>query len=86
MGLPVVSTHHGDIPFIVRDGESGLLVPEGDAGALAGALDTLLTHPERWAEMGRAGRALVESRHEMSRVGAQLERIYDRCLSRADRA
>ena len=86
MGLPVVSTHHGDIPFIVRDGESGLLVPEGDAEALAGALDTLLTHPGRWAEMGRAGRALVESRHEMSRVGARLERIYDRCLSRADRA
>jgi len=86
VGLPVISTRHGDIPFIVRDGESGILVPEGDVEALAGALDALLTHPERWAAMGRAGRALVESRHEMSRVGAQLEAIYDRCLFRTERA
>lgn len=81
VGLPVVSTLHGDIPFIVRQGETGVLVPEGDAEALAAALDDLLTHPERWPEMGRAGRALVESRHDMHRVGAQLERVYDRCLS-----
>ncbi len=81
MGLPVVSTLHGDIPFIVRHGETGLLVPEGDAEALAAALDELLQHPERWGEMGRAGRALVESQHEMRCVGARLEEMYDRCLS-----
>jgi colanic acid/amylovoran biosynthesis glycosyltransferase len=81
MGLPVVSTLHGDIPFIVRHEETGVLVPEGDAEALAAALDELLRHPERWPEMGHAGRALVESQHEMSQVGARLEVIYDQCLS-----
>lgn len=80
MELPVVSTLHGDIPSIVQDGQTGVLVPEGDAEALASALDDLLRHPERWADMGRTGRAFVESRHEMYRVGLSLERIYDQCL------
>ena len=80
MGLPVISTLHADIPFIVRDGETGVLVPEGNIEALASALDDLLRHPERWVEMGRAGRTLVESRHEMSHVGARLKAIYDQCL------
>jgi len=81
VGLPVISTLHADIPFIVRDGETGVLVSEGNVEALASALDELLARPERWAEMGRAGRAFVESRHEMSRVGARLEAIYDQCLA-----
>ncbi|MFQ6057992.1 MAG: glycosyltransferase [Anaerolineae bacterium] len=80
MGLPVVSTFHGDIPFIVQDGQTGVLVPEGNAEALASALDELLRYPERWVDLGRAGRAFVESRHEMYRVGARLEEIYDQCL------
>jgi colanic acid/amylovoran biosynthesis glycosyltransferase len=80
MGLPVISTFHGDIPFIVQHGETGILVPEGNVEALAGALDELLRRPERWADMGRAGRVLMESRHDVHRVGARLERVYDECL------
>jgi colanic acid/amylovoran biosynthesis glycosyltransferase len=83
-GLPIVSTYHADIPSIVRDGEAGVLVPEGDVDALATALDELLHHPERWAALGRAGHAFVESQHGMHRVCARLEQIYDRCLERKE--
>ena len=42
-GVPVVATTAGGLKEIVEDGESGLLVPPGDAGALARALQALLT-------------------------------------------
>lgn len=52
---PVVATSVGDIPKVVRDGVSGLLVPPGDAPALASALIALLSDPERAEQFGRAG-------------------------------
>ncbi len=82
-GLPVVSTLHSDIPFIVRHQVTGILVPEGDAEALADALATLLNHPEQWQEMGAAGRALVQHQHDMNRVGQQLGRIFRMCMGDA---
>ena len=44
-GLPVVTTNAGGIPYIVRDGETGLMVPCGDDAALAGAALRLLREP-----------------------------------------
>ncbi len=76
-GLPVVATYHADIPFIVEHGRTGLLVPEGDEEALARALNELCNRPERWAEMGRAGREQVGTRHSASRVIQRLESMYD---------
>lgn len=83
MGLPVVSTIHGDIPSIVRNGTDGMLVPEGDAAALANALNVLLKDPARWIRMGRAGRAEVEAVHDREAVAGQLMEIYQSCLSEA---
>jgi glycosyltransferase involved in cell wall biosynthesis len=54
-GLPVVSTTVGGIPEMVEDGHSGLLVPPGDAPALARALITVLQDPARGRRMGAAG-------------------------------
>ena len=77
-GLPVIATRHADIPFIVPEGTAGLLVPEGDVTALAQALDALLNRPDRWPDMGRAGREHVRQQHDVPRVMEQLEAIYDR--------
>ena len=77
LGLPVVSTRHADIPYIVQHGVSGILVPAGDAASLAEALDTLLRRPDRWPTMGAAGRAYVAAHHDVRHVAARLETIYD---------
>ncbi len=54
-GLPVVSTPIAGIPEIVDAGVEGLLVPEGDPGALAEALERLLKDPAVWDRMSVAG-------------------------------
>jgi glycosyltransferase involved in cell wall biosynthesis len=55
-GLPVVSTRLAGIPEMVVEGETGFLVPPGDAGALAEALQSLLAHPAQARAMGSEGR------------------------------
>jgi len=55
-GRPVVATRGGGVTEIIRDGETGLLVPPGDASALAAAVGCILSHPalaERLAQKGR---------------------------------
>jgi glycosyltransferase involved in cell wall biosynthesis len=52
-GLPVVSTPTGDIAAMVQHGHAGILVPPGDPAALAGAVATLLRHPDDGREMAR---------------------------------
>jgi glycosyltransferase involved in cell wall biosynthesis len=54
-GTPVVASRIGGIPEQLDDGRTGLLVPPGDPGALAAALDALLADPARRAAMGAAG-------------------------------
>jgi colanic acid/amylovoran biosynthesis glycosyltransferase len=77
-GKPVLTTRHADIPEIVRPGESAVVVPENDAAALGDALIDLLSHPERWRDMGSAGRRHVEAEHDIHRQMERLEALYDR--------
>jgi glycosyltransferase involved in cell wall biosynthesis len=55
-GLPVVSTNAGGIPWLVRDGVTGLLVPCGDPAALASAILRVLRDPVLAADLASAGR------------------------------
>ena len=76
-GLPVVSTTHADIPSIVVPGESAMLAPERDVVTLGNYLCTLLSEPERWAEMGMLGRSFVERYHNVAtEIGPLEERYY----------
>jgi len=59
-GLPVVSTGTGDIGNMARDGETGLIVPQGDPAAMAKAVATLLDDPERALVIARLARREVE--------------------------
>ena len=59
-GLPVVSTETGDIAAMVRDGETGLVVPPGDPAALAKAVAGLLDDPDRALLLARRARQEVE--------------------------
>jgi glycosyltransferase involved in cell wall biosynthesis len=60
-GLAVVSTPTGDIAAMVRDGDTGLLVPPDDPRALAGSIAGLLESPERARLMARRARRAVEA-------------------------
>lgn len=75
-GLPVLTTHHADIPEVVQDGVSGYLVDEADVESLQAKLDVLLAEPERWAEFGRAGRAHVVDRYHIAKETQKLESLY----------
>ncbi|KST69930.1 glycosyltransferase [Mastigocoleus testarum] len=76
MGLPVVSTFHGGIPELVKDGVSGFLVPEKDETAIAEKLIYLIEHPEIWSSMGSSGREYVEAHYDINNLNDELERIY----------
>jgi len=58
--LPVVASRISGIPELVEDGRSGLLVPPGDAPAIADALARLAAEPELRARLGRAARERVQ--------------------------
>ncbi len=61
-GLPIIVTDQGGPMENILPGETGLVVPAGDAAALLGAIETLLDNPDRMRAMGRAGRAYAEAR------------------------
>lgn len=71
-GMPVISTHHSGIAELVSDGGSGLLVAERDVDALSEAMRRLALAPERWGEMGRKGRAIVEREYDVRVLADQL--------------
>lgn len=66
--LPVVASRIGEIPSVVEDGSTGLLVPPSDPAALAAAVDTLAADPEVARRMGAAARERMRARHSWAHV------------------
>ncbi|MDX1383737.1 MAG: glycosyltransferase family 4 protein [Thermoanaerobaculia bacterium] len=58
-GRPVIATGDGGVPEIVENRTTGLLVAPGDAGAMASAMQHLITHPHEAATMARRGQQSV---------------------------
>lgn len=75
--LPVVVSDHSGLPEAVVEGETGFVVPEGDADALAARIATLLESADRRRRMGAAARRLAEERFDAVKQAAGLERLYD---------
>lgn len=67
-GLPVVASRVGQIPEVVADGVTGMLVAPGSPPALAGALAALRDAPGERRRMGRAARTAAVERHDWGRV------------------
>jgi colanic acid/amylovoran biosynthesis glycosyltransferase len=84
-GLPSVVSDHSGLPEIVAEGQSGFVVPEGDAGALAGRLAELLGSETSRERMGAAARAIAKERFDAARQAAALERYYDALVAAGPR-
>jgi glycosyltransferase involved in cell wall biosynthesis len=82
-GLPTIVTAVGGNPEIVVDGVTGRLVPPRDPGALARALQEVLSDPGGAAAMGRAARARVEESFDVRRMVGRYEALYEELLSSA---
>jgi glycosyltransferase involved in cell wall biosynthesis len=81
VGLPVVTTTTGSIPDVVKEGQSGLIVPPRDADALADRIGQLLSDPALCARLGREGRRTVEQSYSIDRMVDELERVYRRVMA-----
>lgn len=77
-GTPVIGSSSGAIPEVV--GKAGLIFPEGDAAALAWALDELAHDPNRARRMGEIGRARVQEKYTWECVAHQMHAIYQEVL------
>ena len=75
-GLPVVSTTVNALPEVVRDGETGLAVPPGDAPALAEALARLADDADLARRLARNGRCLAEEMFDPERNSRRLADIF----------
>lgn len=80
-GKPVVATDGGALPEIVENGRTGLLVPMGDAAAMAGAICRLLEDPARARAMGLAGRQRVRDNFTIQQTACKMQAVYDRMLA-----
>ena len=75
-GLPVVATRVGGTPEAVADELTGLLVPAREPAQLANALLRVYRQPDMATEMGRAGRARVETHFDVREMVAEYESLY----------
>jgi len=81
-GKPVVATNGGGVPEIVEDGKTGILVPMGDATAMAEAICQILESPGRAREMGRKGRDRVAAHFTMDQTARRVEAVYEEMFRR----
>jgi N-acetyl-alpha-D-glucosaminyl L-malate synthase BshA len=81
-GCPSVATAVGGIPEVVRSGEHGLLVPAGDADALARGVEELLRDRERRDALGRAGQQRARQKFSAAEIVPRYESLYRRVCAR----
>ena len=80
-GVPVVTTRVGGMTSVVRDGETGFVIPTTAEGALARRITELLLDEQSRAHIGEAGRAFVLAAFLLERLVNDLDELYTRNLS-----
>ncbi len=80
-GCPVVATRVGGLPDIIKDGETGYLVPAKQPQPLAAAMLELIQDPQRAAQMGRLAQLSVKQRFSLDRLLRDTENLYEELLT-----
>jgi len=75
-GLPVIATAVGGNPEVLRQGETGWLIPPGDGNALCEAILALLHNSKMRAELGANGRAHVVRNYSLATMAERLVELY----------
>lgn len=75
-GKPVIGTRVGGIQYVIKDGETGLLVPPKNPEALAEAIIKLVQDEELSKKMGINGRGLVEEKYTWEKAVEMTEKVY----------
>lgn len=75
-GRPVITTEIAGMAEDIRKGDAGIVVPENDAGALAGAIKSLLSDTGKAEQMGAHGRSIVEQGYRWSQIARRIEEVY----------
>ncbi|MEW5829393.1 MAG: glycosyltransferase family 4 protein [Chloroflexota bacterium] len=83
--LPVVMSRVSGAAEAVSDGETGLIVPIGDAQALAGALAKIVSSTEYARELGQAGRHRLEQHFTQARMIANIQELYEQVYAASAR-
>ena len=81
-GLPTVASAIGQLPELIDDGKTGLLVPPGEPGPLAEALGRLRADPALRRRMAKRAIRRASQRHGWSRVGERIEKLFEARRSR----
>lgn len=81
LARPVVASQVGGVPEILDHG-GGVMVPPGDAPALAAAMLELIEDPDRRGELGRAGREVVRDRFSIESVADRTIELFERIAHR----
>jgi len=82
LGKPVVAFETEDVKLALTDGETGLIVPNGDVGRLSERILYLLENPSVGFRLGQAGQQLVLERFDFGVLARRLEGFYERVLER----
>ena len=77
--VPIVATRVNEIPEIIVDGQSGLLVPAGDPDKMADLFVRLASDPAMRTGLGRQARLEAEQRHSLDAVVDAYQRLYESC-------
>lgn len=81
LGKPVIATGVGGVYSVIRDGETGLLVPPSESQPLADRILELLSDPVRARSIGEAGRALVRREFRVETMVELTAGIYRECIA-----
>jgi glycosyltransferase involved in cell wall biosynthesis len=82
-GLAVVATAVGEVPTIVVNGRTGVLLPAENVDRIAAGIIELLRNPTRRRELGAAARRLVEEEYSAERMTADYLLVYDEAIAAA---
>ena len=84
-GLPLVATAVGEVPTVVVDGQTGVLVPAEDVDSLAEGVLRLLRDSEMRARFGAAAKQRVEDEYSAARMTADYIRVYAEAIEAAEK-